>query len=64
MNDERYVLARVKAQLLQMLSEKDQYLWKSEIVHKVLDLIVAVEVTAVLDMDVEDLLRKEQEDKE
>lgn len=64
MNDERYILARVKAQLIQMLNDKDagEYDRKDHVIHMILDLITAVEVTAVLDMDVDDLLGRKGED--
>lgn len=61
MNDERYILARLKAQLLHLLKEKDVFEYRSKLIQEILDLIIAIETTTVLDMELDDLIGKEQE---
>lgn len=64
MNDERYILARLKVQLLRMLKDDDGYERSSDTIHKILDLIIAIEVTTVLDMELDEVFRNGQEDTE
>ena len=61
MNDERYILARFKMMLLDRISNgKKEYDWDVDIYKEVLVLLNAIEVTAVLDEDVDVILKKEE----
>lgn len=63
MNDERYVLARFKMMLLSRISKgKKEYDWDVDIYKEVLVLLNAIEVTAVLDEDVDVILAPKQEE--
>ena len=63
MNDERYILARFKMMLLDRISKgKKNYDWDVDIYKEVLVLLNAIEVTAVLDEDVDVILAPKQEE--
>ena len=63
MNDERYILARFKMMLLDRISKgKKEYDWDVDIYKEVLVLLNAIEVTAVLDEDVDVILAPKQEE--
>lgn len=63
MNDERYILARLKMMLINKISEgKKNYDWDVGIYKEVLVLLNAIEVTAVLDEDVDVILAPKQEE--
>lgn len=58
MNDERYIIARFKAKLIQKAAEQKKLLGYSASVdlEDVLSLLAAIEATAVLDMEVDEIL--------
>lgn len=58
MNDERYIIARFKAKLIQKVAEQKKLLGYSARVdlEEVLSLLAAIEATAVLDMEVDEIL--------